>query len=518
MSQPIIWEGLGGVSEAYIMDAMPPSWQASASGATPPPRKRTRVAEFFLDNGWVAAVLSAVVAVAVIVAIVLAGRGEPIVPPVESLPESDTERATESETETEAAYTLEYTPLGDGTCSVRIVGNPSVDRDYEVVIPETSPEGDVVAEVAERQFDLLVPRIMTVEFYEEEIPAPLEAYYGLTLEEAEANRANKDHPLYEEGFYLRKHLSYFMHYDETDPYWPIILEAYPELSHGDFYTLEATISSIERILLGAELARADISPATILSCYDEVDEICGYAAGTAAARYAPSAHETLSSGRHIRSVTLPDTIKIVSDQAFLGCVNLRNIDLGDGVEILGSGALGECNRLSELRVPTTLREIRNAYIEEYDMFARIHPATVFSLYVPDATTLWRCDWSNLIELQPKDVELNIYVNDLPLTDLTIPADATHIYINSTLDESLPPPDGIHVIHWGIFCYVPTAGITLNAIDIPSGVVYCEKPPFSSYQFLRYPGTLSEWEAVQKVGWDGWYTVECADGLYESRDS
>ncbi len=74
-----------------------------------------------------------------------------------------------------------------------------------------------------------------------------------------------------------------------------------------------------------------------------------------------------------------------------------------------------------------------------------------------------------------------------------------------------------IIHWGIFRYLPTAGITLNAIDIPSGVVYCEKPPFSSYRFLRYPGTLSEWEAVQKVGWDGWYTVERADGLYASRD-
>ncbi len=122
MSKQVIWESLGGVSEAYIMDAMPPSWQAS--GATPPPRKRARVAEFFFDNGWVAAVLSAVVAIALIVAIVLAGRGEPAVPPVGTTGEGTEDSSSPNET----APTMEETaPSTEETTPSTVETAPPID-------------------------------------------------------------------------------------------------------------------------------------------------------------------------------------------------------------------------------------------------------------------------------------------------------------------------------------------------------------------------------------------------------
>ncbi len=72
-------ESLGGVSDRHVLDALPPSWQSGAA-----PTKRTtgsRLAEFFLDNGWVAAIGSVVVALGVIIAIVMAGRGVSPTPP-----------------------------------------------------------------------------------------------------------------------------------------------------------------------------------------------------------------------------------------------------------------------------------------------------------------------------------------------------------------------------------------------------------------------------------------------------
>ncbi len=409
MTKPSIWVCLGNIPETYVADAMPPSWREGTPGMLPAGKRRSsRVLSFFLDNGWVAAILSAVVAIGIIVAIVRAGRGEGPVPPVGTVPESETEE------ETVIPYTLAYTPLGNGTCSVRIVGNPENDRDYDVVIPETSPDGDTVVEVAERQFDHLAPHIMSVEFYKENIVRPLEEYYGLTLEEAEENRRNKNHPQHKEILYFLKYLAHFMHFDETYPHWDLILEVYPELAHGDFYTLETVITDEELLRLSAELARADISPESILSCYDEVDEICGYEKGTSAAKYAPTVHGTPNSGRHIRSVTLPDTVKTVSDQAFLGCVDLQSIDLGDGIEVLGAGVFGECMQLQELRIPASLQEIRPSYIEEYQSMIRIKPTAPFSLYLPDTATLQRCEWVYLIDLENEN--LSIYVDGQLLTD------------------------------------------------------------------------------------------------------
>ncbi len=92
MTKRSIWQHLGDIPESYVTDALPPSWQTAGVAAPPKPRRAARLAAFFLDNGWVAAVLSAVVAIGLIVAIVLAGRGEgPVGPVGGSVGEDDTE-------------------------------------------------------------------------------------------------------------------------------------------------------------------------------------------------------------------------------------------------------------------------------------------------------------------------------------------------------------------------------------------------------------------------------------------
>ncbi len=101
MTKRSIWQHLGDIPESYVTDALPPSWQTAGVAAPPKPRRAARLAAFFLDNGWVAAVLSAVVAIGLIVAIVLAGRGEgPVGPVGGSVGEGDTETTDETIGET----------------------------------------------------------------------------------------------------------------------------------------------------------------------------------------------------------------------------------------------------------------------------------------------------------------------------------------------------------------------------------------------------------------------------------
>ncbi len=101
--------------DSIILDALPPSWDPDATPA-PRPKRASRLAGFFLDNGWVAAVLSAVVAIGVIVAIVLAGRGEGPVPPTggtvdSESAESNIDNTPETESTTNTLIDEEGIPL-----------------------------------------------------------------------------------------------------------------------------------------------------------------------------------------------------------------------------------------------------------------------------------------------------------------------------------------------------------------------------------------------------------------------
>ncbi len=95
----------------------------------------------------------------------------------------------------------------------------------------------------------LVPRQIEKSRFEELIQAPMEEYYGITREEADAIATDYDHPHFSIGFYLRKQLSYFIYHDldlcESDRLKQDKLNAFPILSKMDIYALEPTASTNE---------------------------------------------------------------------------------------------------------------------------------------------------------------------------------------------------------------------------------------------------------------------------------
>ncbi len=114
MSEFLLWESLGEIPDAFFVDALPPSWRQSG-GVSPARRRWAAISEFFLDNGWVAAVLSVTVALGLIAGIASAGRigthnpagtrpptqvtaNDPAVSDAESVSESDAESISESDT------------------------------------------------------------------------------------------------------------------------------------------------------------------------------------------------------------------------------------------------------------------------------------------------------------------------------------------------------------------------------------------------------------------------------------
>lgn len=59
------------------------------------------------------------------------------------------------------------------------------------------------------------------------------------------------------------------------------------------------------------------------------------------------------SGTALTSLTLPDTVRVIEDNAFTGCRRLRELTLQEGLLAIGEGAFRQCVSLTEVRVPTT---------------------------------------------------------------------------------------------------------------------------------------------------------------------
>lgn len=69
--------------------------------------------------------------------------------PTETPTEQPTEKPTETETETEPPVSLKYISYDNGTCSVAGIGNYT---DSYVIIPEKSPNGDIVIAIEDKAF------------------------------------------------------------------------------------------------------------------------------------------------------------------------------------------------------------------------------------------------------------------------------------------------------------------------------------------------------------------------------
>ena len=61
-------------------------------------------------------------------------------------------------------------------------------------------------------------------------------------------------------------------------------------------------------------------------------------------------------GVYVKELTL-DSCKVIGEEAFKGVRALKRVYLPDGLERVGDGCFMDCNNLTEIRIPSTLKEI-----------------------------------------------------------------------------------------------------------------------------------------------------------------
>ena len=85
--------------------------------------------------------------------------------------------------------------------------------------------------------------------FESLILAPMEEYYGVSLEDAEKFKNDTKHPLAAASFYLCKQMSYFVYKDldecSSDRLKEDLLNAFPIVSKMDIYVLDPSASTTE---------------------------------------------------------------------------------------------------------------------------------------------------------------------------------------------------------------------------------------------------------------------------------
>ena len=80
------------------------------------------------------------------------------------------------------------------------------------------------------------------------------------------------------------------------------------------------------------------------------------------------------------SYTIPDSVTIIGDFAFSGCINLSEIILSDSVTVIGDGAFNSCDRLSEITLPDCITSVGDRAFYDCTRLSRmIIPASVTSI-------------------------------------------------------------------------------------------------------------------------------------------
>lgn len=65
------------------------------------------------------------------------------------------------------------------------------------------------------------------------------------------------------------------------------------------------------------------------------------------------------SGTSLLEVDLPKSVRVIEDNAFTGCRELRTVSLKEGLLTIGNGAFQQCTAITEIAVPTTCTTIRS---------------------------------------------------------------------------------------------------------------------------------------------------------------
>ena len=184
------------------------------------------------------------------------------------------------------------------------------------------------------------------------------------------------------------------------------------------------------------------------------------------------ADEAMKAKEALKSITLPDSVRVIGKQAFLNCTSLIEVKGGNGVTVIDDEAFSQCYALSRITIPDGVTRIGDK-------------------------AFWVCS---------------------ALTDVTIPGSVKSIgeqaFYNCGALANVTICDGVTEITDSMFEYCNS----LKNITIPSSVTSIGEDAFrkcSALTEIHFTGTKEQWNQISKG--DGWSSnsaivgIQCSDG-------
>ena len=346
-------------------------------------------------------------------------------------------------------YKLVYSSNGDGTCTVvDILINPNVNEPFTVVIPERSPDGDLVTAVATNGFSSIKLPLMMTEVYWNEMDAKIKEAFGITYHpttgEAIYYPYPEDYILYVKWAAGTWQSSYVLITPEevlaNPAMYTSLRERYPLIGKVPVYVLTSTASQ-EAMKIWQQL---------LLLCGEQEDACRMDLEAVAKANGIACSLELIGVryNKYVQAIELPDTVKRIGDGAFQNAQNLTSIKFSSALTSIGENAFENCTSLTNVTIPNSVTSIG------YGAFS--HCTALTSVTLPNQLT---------------SIDGSAFSQCTSLTSITLPASVTEIasyaFEGCTGLTSIALPNGLKTV--GEFAFSDCS--SLKTITIPESVTF-----------------------------------------------
>ncbi len=229
---------------------------------------------------------------------------------------------------------------------------------------------------------------------------------------------------------------------------------------------------------------------------------------------------------NLTSIEIPGSVTKIESNAFAACRSLQTVTLNEGLRTIGEYCFNGCSNVSEITLPESLDTIMTQAFNDCNITEVTMPdeieylgAEVFgykltSLHIQDLAKWIAAD--RYLPVLSTSADSKIYLNNRPITNLTIPEGTTEIgayaFANAACIRRIKfPSSGLTKIGTGAF-YKCTS---ITSVDIPEGVDSIFSETFAGCKLLAEVTFPQSLKYIQGDRYHYYNRYENRDGSFES---